>query len=383
MGGGTVRSANDPLKKALTHALAIWAILAPAWVVVVAARNDKLKHPALDFHYAFLPAAHAVLHGASPYSAIGSRALAQGTAYLYPPLSAYLLAPFTLIPPVAADAIAIVLVLAAVPATLLLLGVRDWRCHAIGLLWWPTIIGIQTANLTLPMLLVVALIWRYRDRRLVAALVTGFLVALKLIFWPVLIWLVATRRYRTAAIAAAASAFFVVVPWAGIGFAGLRGYPHLLATVSRHEGPGSYSVASLLHGVFLSWSTATLVESLLGVALLVVVLVLGRRGRERDAFAISLVSILVLSPLLEMHYIAMLLVIVALYRRTFGFVWVLPLLIWGAPASNTASLPQVVHVLVVVVAAVAFAFWAWEPKALFRALRPERRKPADPAPLSY
>jgi hypothetical protein len=142
-------------------------------------------------------------------------------------------------------------------------------------------------------------------------------------------------------------------------------------------------VASLLHGVFLSWSTATLVESLLGVALLVVVLVLGRRGRERDAFAISLVSILVLSPLLEMHYIALLLVIVALYRRTFGFVWVVPLFIWGAPASNTASLTQVVHVLVVVTAAVAFAFWAWDPKTLFRAFRPERRKPADPAPLSY
>ena len=63
---------------------------------------------ALDFRHAFLPAAHAVLHGASPYSAVGSRRVAEGTAFLYPPLSAYLLAPFTLLPPVAAEILAVV-----------------------------------------------------------------------------------------------------------------------------------------------------------------------------------------------------------------------------------------------------------------------------------
>src|SRR5438046_130563 len=79
-----------------------------------------------------------------------------------------------------------------------------------------------------------AVVWRYRDRRAVAALVPGLVVALKIFFWPLLIWLVATRRYRTAAFAALASVVLVVVPWAGIGFAGLRGYPHLLSTVSRN-----------------------------------------------------------------------------------------------------------------------------------------------------
>ena len=64
----------DPLRKALTHSVAFWAIAAPVWVLVGSAFQHRF---ALDFHHAFLPAAHAVLHGASPYSAIGSRALAR------------------------------------------------------------------------------------------------------------------------------------------------------------------------------------------------------------------------------------------------------------------------------------------------------------------
>ncbi len=91
--------------------------------------------------------------------------------FIYPPLSAYLFVPFTLLPTVAAEVIIVALVIAAVPATLLVLGVRDWRCYAIAFLWWPTIIAIQTANVTLPLLLGLALVWRYRDRRVVAALV--------------------------------------------------------------------------------------------------------------------------------------------------------------------------------------------------------------------
>src|SRR5690349_17385931 len=194
MAGANAESAvgGDPLRRALTHSLAFWSVAAPLWVLIAAALGHKF---ALDFHLAFLPAAHAVVHGASPYSAIGSQALGEGTAFLYPPLGAYLLAPFTLLPPLAAEVVAVALVAAAVPATLLLLDVRDWRCHAIAFLWWPTIIGIQTANLTLPMLLGLAVAWRYRNRTLVVAFALGLVVALKLFFWPLLLWPLVTRRY--------------------------------------------------------------------------------------------------------------------------------------------------------------------------------------------
>jgi alpha-1,2-mannosyltransferase len=376
MEGATTCSNDEPLKKALTHGLAIWAIVAPLWVLVTSALGGRF---ALDFRHAFLPAAHAIVHGASPYSAVGSRAVAEGTAFLYPPLSAYLLAPFTLLPPVAAEVVAVMLIAACVPAALLVLGVHDWRCHAVAFLWWPTIIAIQSGNLTLPMLVGVALVWRYRDRRWVVALAAGLVVALKLFFWPLLVWLVATRRYRTAGFAAATAVFLVLVPWAGIGFAGLGGYPHLLSSVAGSEGPRSYSLAALVHAMLPSWSAAATLETLFGASLLAVVLVAGRRGRDRDAFALSLVAVLVLSPLLEMHYLALLLVVVALYRRTFGLAWAVPLLIWGAPATVAGSPLQVVHVLAVVAATLAIAYWDWKPQALVR----ELRRPGRAYPKMY
>ena len=356
----------DPLQHALAHSFAIVAVLVPIWILVLAERGHSL---ALDFRGAFLPGARAVIHGASPYHAVGSKAVAEGIAFLYPPLTAYVLAPFTLLPPAAAGVLAVVLVAATVPATLLALEVRDWRCYACAFLWFPVVIGIQTANVTLPLVLGLALVWRYRDRRAVGALVAALLIAVKLFFWPVLVWLVATRRYRSAALAAAASALFVVVPWAGIGFAGMRGYPHLLASVSRGEGPHSYSVAALLHGVLPSWTAATAVESAIGLGILLLVVALGRHGREREAFTLTIVAVLVLTPLLEMHYLAVLLVVVGLYQRRFGAAWIAPLLIWGAPGSNEAVLAQRVHVLVVVAATLALALSGRRPRLRPRSLR--------------
>jgi alpha-1,2-mannosyltransferase len=311
------------------------------------------------------------VHGASPFSAIGSPALTAGTAFLYPPLSAYLLAPFTLLPPVAAEIVAVALVAAAVPATLLLLDVRDWRCHAAAFLWWPTIIGIQTANLTLPLLLGLALAWRYRNRTSISAVALGVVIALKLFFWPLLLWPLVTRRYRAALLAAVTSAGLVLLPWAGIGFAGLRGYPHLLASVSQGEGPHSYSLAAMFDAVLPSWTAATAAETLVGAGVLLLMVQAGRRGRDRNAFALAIVAALVLTPLLEMHYFAALMVVVALVRPRFSLVWLVPLLIWGAPATVAGSTIQVVHVLVVAGAAVVLAMNNWRPRMLERVLRLE------------
>ena len=157
------------------------------------------------------------------------------------------------------------------------------------------------------MLLGLALGWRYRDRPIVAALASGLVIALKLFFWPLLIWFVATRRHRTAALAALVTGLLLVVLWAGISFAGLRGYPHLLSTVSSIEGPRSYSIAALVQALFSSWTAAVAVETVLGGILLLLVLAVGRRGRDRDAFALTIVAVLALTPLLEMHYLAALL----------------------------------------------------------------------------
>ena len=198
------------------------------------------------------------------------------------------------------------------------------------------------------------------------------MIAVKLVFWPLLVWLVATRRYRTAALAAAASAVLILVPWAGIGFAGLHGYSQMLSSVSGREGPRSYSVAALLNLVFPSWSTATALEAVIGAVVLAAVVVAARRGRDRDAMALTVLAILVLSPLVEMHYLALLLVVVGLYRRRLDAAWLAPLLIWGASANGPGGLAvQNVHVLAVVAVTVFLAMSDWRPRPFARALRPE------------
>ncbi len=362
------RPVEDPLRRALKHSLAFWAVVTPIWMMI---RNALDHQFAFDVRYAFVPAAHAVVHGASPYHGITSRAVQEGYAFLYPPLAAYLFAPLTLMPPLAAGFVVTVLVTAMVPATLLVLGVRDWRCHAVAFLWLPTIAAIESANVTLPMVLGLALIWRYRDRPAVVALVGGLIVALKLFFWPLLIWLVATRRYRLAALTAATSAALVFVPWAALGFAGLRGYPHLMSFVSRKEGANSYSAAALAHFVVPSWTASLAIEAVVGVLVLVLVVLAGRRGRDRDAFALAIIAILAFTPLLEIHYLAAFLVLVALYRRGFGAAWLAPLLIWGASEANNGLGLNRVHVFVVVVATLVLAMSDWRPRLLSRGLRPE------------
>src|SRR5258708_18647322 len=167
--------------------------VAVAWVIVVGLRTPAM---AFDFHHAYLPAAHAVLAGHSPYPAATVAALSPRTAFVYPPLTAFLAVPFTVLPPLVADALVTALAVACIAAILALLGVRDWRCYTIPFLWEPTYSAVQTANVTLLLALGLALMWRLRKRAVAVAVVTGSLVALKLFLWPVLVWLVATRRVR-------------------------------------------------------------------------------------------------------------------------------------------------------------------------------------------
>ena len=97
--------------------------------------------------------------------------LGPGRALFHRPIAAVLPAvPLTVVSPVAADWIATVLVLACLVAALWLLDVRDWRIYGVTLLWPAVIDAYQTANVTLPLMLLVALMWRYRDRRAIAGI---------------------------------------------------------------------------------------------------------------------------------------------------------------------------------------------------------------------
>ena len=77
----------------------------------------------------------------------------------------------------AADWAATGLVLGCLVLTLWALQVRDWRVYGVTLLWPPVIDAYQTANLTLVLGLLLALVWRYRRRELIAGVALGAAIA--------------------------------------------------------------------------------------------------------------------------------------------------------------------------------------------------------------
>jgi Glycosyltransferase family 87 len=337
-------------RRALTHSLIVWPPLTIGWMLLVASRKGVL---AFDFQQAYVPAAHAVLAGHSPYPEATVAAFFPRTAFIYPPLTAYLAAPFLVVPLTVAESLVTALTAAFLIATLRLLDVRDWRCYLIAFVWVPTYSAIQTGNLTLLLGLLFALLWRYRDRPAVAGPIAGAAVALKLFAWPLLVWLFVTRRRRAAWGAALATVALAVVPWAGIAFAGMTGYPHLLSVLTRAERGDAYSVPALLAGT-VGWGAADLIGIAIGLIVLSGSVLIGRRD-ERRSFTLAIASMLLLTPIVQMHYFALLVVVLALYRPRFDWAWALPLLLWVGPQTGAHAGWQVAAVLAVAAGVVLFA----------------------------
>ena len=205
--------------------------------VIVAACN---RHEmAVDMVNAYVPAARAMLHGGSPY---GLRPLASQEAFVYPPVAAVAVAPLTLLSGVGLQAVSVVLTVAAVLGALWLAGVRDPRCFLAALGCCPMMQAVQTGNLVVFVALGAAVMWRFRDRPVVAGVAAGTVVALKLFAWPLLLFLLLRRQWRATTVAVCAAVVALAVPWAAIGFQGLRGYPGLLASLDHLQRVHSYTL---------------------------------------------------------------------------------------------------------------------------------------------
>jgi Glycosyltransferase family 87 len=300
----------------------------PVVLLVGAAIGNARSHKlAYDFDRAYTPAIHHVLHGMSPYGPSTAAALSSHTAFVYPPLGAFLGAPLALFPAHTADILVTVLAALTVPAILLLVGVRDWRCIGASLLWLPTISAIHLGTVSLPMALGVALMWRWRDRPLRAGVVLGLVIALKLFLWPLVVWLAITRRYKAAAVSVVSGTILVLVPWIPLGGAGLLSYPHRLNVLTGLEAKLGFSPAALLAHLGVGWSAAEAVGYALGISLLV--WAYRRRNDEAGALALICAASLLLTPILWPNYLVIMLVPLAVLRPRFGIEWLLPVLLLG------------------------------------------------------
>src|SRR5581483_12457394 len=238
---------------------------------------------AVDFRQAFYIAGERVLHGGDPYAWSHAQILA-GVSFPYPAATAVLYVPLALLPAGVACVVATAACVLAVPAALRVLGIGDRRVLGAALLWPAVVVGWQTANLTLPLMLGLALLWRERDRPWHAGVLVAILVSLKPIMLPLGLWLLATRRYRAALAALASGAIINAAAWSLVGWGAFSSW---LALVS-HQGALLYSrgygaVAVLCHlGLLRGPATVTA----LGLAALLAwaVVRFGRSASERQAF---------------------------------------------------------------------------------------------------
>lgn len=314
-----------------------WELVAFFWVpmlaIVYACWYELSARVALEDFGIFRTASLAVLHGRSPYGAPTAAAMAHFDKFVYPPVAALLLAPFAALPSEASRVAIFLAGLAAVLGALRLLGVRDWRCYGVAIVSAPAIGSLALGALSSFLLLGAGLAWRYRDTPVVTAGATAITAVLKLFLWPLAIWLLATRRWRAAAVCAAVGVFLLLGGWAVIDFAGLRSYPTLVHVLEKVEAPVSYSTVALLG---LSGTAATALTAVLSLAA-VVAIWFASRGEDGDrrAFAVAVVASLVATPLLWLHYLLLLFVPIALYRPRLSGIWFLPLLLWVTPTAHS------------------------------------------------
>ena len=304
--------------------------VAPA-VLALALLGAAIGHRyAFDFHGALWQAARDVLDGRNPYPPATAAGVAPGDRFVYPPPVAIVLVPLGALPfPLAAALITIILI-AAVAATLAVLGVRDWRCYGAAYLSVAVLHDIRLGALTPLLALGLALVWRWRAQARAATPLAAIVVA-KLFLWPLAVWLLATGRIRVTVRAAVLALGASALGWAVIGFAGLADYPRLLSVLADGEQQRGYSLVSGGLALGLGATAARAAAVAVGAGLLALCWRDGRRGLDERSLVLALAAALALSPIVWLHYFVLLLVPIALARRTFGAIWLVPALFWVTP----------------------------------------------------
>ena len=351
--------------------LAALAVLVVGIVFTDAIRSDVV---AIDLHQ-FYVTAQAIMRGDSPYLPTSAPLTEWGGPYPYPPLPALLAIPLTVMGFGAASVFVMALLVVVALATLRVLDVHDWRCYALALLWPPVISAIQTGNLTLWFGLLLALAWRYRNGRVAAPACVGVTLAAKFFLWPFVVWFAATRRFASAALTCAIGVVLLLASWAVIGFDGMLGYPHLLQKLERTVGEDSYTAYIVGQDVGLPSPVARGFWLALGLAVLVGAVVVARRGHEQASFVLAIAASLSLTPIVWLHYFALLLVVVAIAQPRLTVLWFVPLAMIVTPGSGNATPFQTAWTL-----AIAAVVVAWSVRASLGGRPREAEAPALATP---
>ncbi|MDQ3671184.1 MAG: DUF2029 domain-containing protein [Actinomycetota bacterium] len=313
-----------------------------------------------DFRGAYLPAAHDVRGGESPYPQVEGPALASHNAYVYPPLLAYALIPFIILSQNAAIVLAVIGVAALLVGTLAVLGVRDVRCYAAMFLWAPTVNVLHTASASVLVAFAAALAWRYRATLFPLGVTVGLGIATKLILWPLFAWTAATGRLRATGLAMVVGGGITLLLWSLLGFDGLGRYPAILRRLAELEAEESYSLVGGFAALGLGDVGARVLAFAFGIVLVGACVAFARRGDDFRSFTFALAASLAFTPIVWLHYLVLLLVPLAIARPRFSAVWLMPLLLFLTPLNGNGESIQ--PLLPAFVAAAVFALVLAEPE---------------------
>jgi hypothetical protein len=175
--------------------------------------------------------------------------------------------------------------------------------------------------------------------------------AAKLFLWPLLVWLLITRRFRAFA-ASLATIGVILAFWASIDVGGLHRYPQTVRLLNDVQRWKSYSLQSLLISLH---ATASMSELAAGAAavLAVVALALLRRRADEVTFSAAVGAALIATPILWNHYLVLLLAPIALAQPRLAPLWLLPLVLWVTPHPESVGVVWRIALVLSVVSLVA------------------------------
>jgi Glycosyltransferase family 87 len=325
-------------------------------------------HQVVDFRFAFYPAAESILSGTPFYPTDGFLIRGEDEFvidYVYPPLVALLTIPWTVLSVGLAEVLFQLLLVATLVGTLMLLGVRDWRCYGLAFLWPPVTDAIATGNVSILLGLAAALVWAYRDRARVAGAALGVSIAAKVFLWPLTVWLAVTGRARAAVWSVAVAVATLFASWAIVGFRGLTEYPDLVRRLSERMDERSYTVYALAVDLGVPERIAWALWLATALAVLGACVVMARRGEEQRAFVLALAAAIAFSPIVWLHYFALLLVAVAIAQPRIAPIWFIgiPLQVVVETGVYNGSTFQTASVLLAATATVVLALApaSWRP----------------------
>jgi hypothetical protein len=331
---GALRQLRDPL---LLFAVPV------LFAILVAFVGYRASWPiGFDFRGTLWGPARALLDGKSIYPEPTRDAVLVGNPTVYPPLFILLTTPLALLPVGVASWLWLFVLAGCAFVAMWLLGVRDWRCLVLAVTTPVVVHGLWYGNLTVALLVPLALAWRYRDRAAVAGIAVGVAIAAKLFVWPLVVWLLLTRRFRAAAWAVGASLVLVFGAWALIGFEGLRDYPALLRVVQDVYAVRSVSLSTVAGALGAPVWAAVAIATAAGLACIAAAVWLVRRDDgDRRAFAVLVAACVLASPIVWPNYLALLLVPIAVTWPRLAPAWFFGYATWLVGV--LAPKPQVLH----------------------------------------